>query len=75
MYFAEEEPRGGGGGDHGQDLSVGNLLPKGLCTGEAFSWPSKLMQNWLDFRRDFVTLFIMHLLHVCYVGNTVLIHW
>lgn len=75
MYFAEDEPTGGVVGGCGQDLSLGNLLPRGLCTGGAFSWLSKLMQSQLDFRRDFVTLFIIHLLGICYIGNTVLIHW
>lgn len=75
MDFVEEELRREAGGVQGQDLFLEHLLYKAFCTIEVFSWPSKLLQRQLDFRRDFVTLFMIHPVGVCYVGNAALIHW
>lgn len=73
MYFVEEEPRGEAGGVQEQELSIGYLLPTAFCTTGALSGPFKLMQRQFDFRRDFVTLFIIHPVGVSYVGILLLL--
>lgn len=68
--FVEEEWRGEAGGVQEQDPSIACLLPKAFCTIDAFSW-----QKQFGFRRDFVTLFILHPAGASHVGNTAPIHW